>query len=106
MLLSAIGTAFSGMRAAEQRFEKAAGEIARIGTDDPVALPHDETIAAGSPLLYGPDGRFLTSPNPAEPVDITGALGDILEARIAYMANAKVVEVASDMFDSLLDATA
>lgn len=91
MFNSIFATAREGMAVQAQRVEAAAQVIASQGASE----PSTETVAQSPGVRIG-----------ALPVGTTieQAVVTLVEAEAAYMANVAVIETATSMFDSLLDA--
>lgn len=128
MAMSAIGSATSGMQAASLRLEKVARNVANVSTTGPVAdetgattayrpvdVRQSDTGNGVSSRLEPRNPAFTLQNDPANPdadadgnvaapnVDLAGEMVDLMTARTAYKANAKVMEAASGMQRSLLD---
>lgn len=91
MFNSIFATAREGMAVQAQRVEAAAQVIASQGASEP----------STEPVAQSPGVRIGALP---VGTTIEQAVVTLIEAEAAYMANVAVIETATSMFDSLLDA--
>jgi flagellar basal-body rod protein FlgC len=131
-MVNAISSALAGLQAASARFDGASRNIANAGDEGPLAPEAGDTPAysridsvettgpAGTPVVSyrpaSPGTRPAYDPNSpsadanglvAEPdVDLTHEIVDAIDAREAYKANLKTLEIANQMQRSLLEVLA
>lgn len=91
-MLSAMRFAASGMQAASRRLDTAANDILSQTT---ATLANS---AAGTPVI-GATRQVDSS------ASLTHSFTDLVEARVAFAANAIVFQTVADMYQDLLDAT-
>lgn len=89
-MLSAMRIAASGMQAASARLDGAAKDILSMTTPAP---------ANGTANVTGADRQIDSS------ADLTRKFTDLAAAHLSFVANAVVLQTASDMYEELLDAT-
>ena len=98
MIASVISTAASGMAAQQKRLEAIASNVANVDTAD-YRRKEVDMVSTGSGV------RAVVSEGPAgEGVDILTEVIDMIGTKMAYEANAAVMETGMDMWDALMSA--
>ena len=91
-MIGAISTALSGLVTASKQVERSAENISKVGTaiSDP-AVTTDSTLTNGDAVIAGSD------------VNLVEEAVNLKTAELAYKANIKVLGVAQDLTDELLE---
>ena len=107
MAINAIlSSAFSGLRAASVRTESAAGNIANLQTPDyQASTVANRTLVSGPSLTGGTAVDAQLFNRGGEP-NLTREIVRLIEAEIAYKANAAVVRSGEEIARETLDVTA
>jgi len=108
----AINTATSGLLRAGQRFEDAAGRVARGGAERSNQLQETIRSSEARPATapapqpeQGPRQVGIENIGTQFSCDLATALIDLQVAEIDFEANAKVVATAYELTDALLEST-
>ena len=91
-MIGAISTALSGLVTASKQVERSAENISKVGT-----AISDPTVTTDSPLTNG-DAVIAGSD-----VNLVEEAVNLKTAELAYKANIKVLSIAQDLTDELLE---
>lgn len=103
MIDSLLNTAISGLRVAGQRANVAANNIVNVNTPDFNAdTVQQKTIVTSSQPSGGSrvEAQIIAS---EQSPDLASEIVNLIEAEIAYKANAETLRVAEDLAEELID---
>jgi flagellar basal-body rod protein FlgC len=108
-MTSILSIATSGMAAAQKRLEVSARNVANVSTDLPAGAPPEVASAFAAlrmdqvEVSGGGTAPVVSREPPGTPVDLTNEAIQLMVARYAFAANAKMAKAAGEMQKSLLD---